>query len=263
MTVVFVFILGLFIGSFLNVVIYRLHRAESFIKGFSKCLFCGHRLYAKDLVPIFSFLFLRGRCRYCRRSISWQYFSVELVTGLSFALIFWHIFGLWDLNIWWNNITLILGAQLLIWWIFVAFLIIIFVYDLRYYLILDKVSLPAIVLVFIANLFLGHSWLTLLIAALIGGGFFLAQFVLSQGKWIGGGDIRLGFLMGMILGWPHILTGLFLAYIFGSVIGLCLIAMSKKKFSSKVPFGTFLTLATFIALLYGDVLLNWYLTLWR
>jgi prepilin signal peptidase PulO-like enzyme (type II secretory pathway) len=188
---------------------------------------------------------------------------MELATGFSFALIFWQIFGLWDLNIWWQNITWILGAQLLIWWIFAAFLIIIFVYDLRYYLILDKVSLPAIILAFIANLFLGHSWLNLLIAALLAGGFFLAQFVFSQGKWIGGGDIRLGLLMGMMLGWPHILTGLFLAYVLGAIVGLFLIAIGKKTLSSKVPFGTFLTLAILVTLLYGDILLHWYLNLWR
>ena len=92
MIVVFVFIFGLFVGSFINVVVYRLHRQESFVKGFSKCLFCNHRLYSKDLVPLFSYLFLKGRCRYCRQRFSHQYPLVELFTGLSFSLIFIKLF---------------------------------------------------------------------------------------------------------------------------------------------------------------------------
>ena len=254
MLVAFVFILGLLVGSFLNVVIFRLHRGESFISGNSKCLFCSHKLKARDLVPLFSYLFLKGRCRHCKHKFSAQYFLVEIATALSFVLIYINIFpnldilsGSW-LDIW----------QLFVWFTMVSWLIIIFVYDLRHYLILDIVVIPAIVLALIFNFVLGFNILHLLLAALVGGGFFLFQFLISKGKWIGGGDIRLGVFMGVLLGWPHILTALFLAYILGSVISIILLTTNKKHLTDKVPFGTFLTLATIITMLYGDWLVAWY-----
>ena len=97
---------------------------------------------------------------------------------------------------------------------------------------------------------------------LVGGGFFLAQFVLSKGKWIGGGDIRLGLLMGAILGWTGVLLGLFVAYMLGGVFASILLLSKKKHLGDKLPFGTFLTIATFIVLLYGDILFKWYISLW-
>lgn len=257
MIVAFVFILGLFIGSFLNVVILRLHRQESFVKGPSKCLFCGHRLYPKDLVPLFSYLFQKGRCRYCSQRFSHQYPLVEFFTGLSFVLVFWKVVPSLDIY----QMTSLQFLHLLDWWTLVSFLIIIFVYDFKYYLILDKVVLPAIVIAFLANIVLGFSIFNLVFAAVIGGGFFLLQFVISKGKWIGGGDIRLGVLMGVILGWPHILTALFISYILGSLFSIFLIIFGRKDWGDKIPFGTFLSLGTFVSMLWGPSLVKWYFSL--
>ena len=272
MLLAFVFILGLFVGSFLNVVVYRLHREESFVKGFSKCLFCGHRLYPKDLVPLVSFLYLRGKCRYCRHKIAKQYFLMELATAFGFTLIALALWKSVDSQIILANISPlrlsfsvasnILIFQTLVWWIFFSFLLIIFVYDLRYYLILDSVTIPAMILALCFNLFLGFSWQSLLIGALVGGGFFFLQFIVSGGKWIGGGDIRLGLLMGFILGWPQVLTALFVAYLLGSLFAICLLLCGKKHWGDKLPFGTFLSLATVIVMLYGDILVKWYWSLW-
>lgn len=257
MIVVIIFILGLLVGSFLNVVIYRIHRGETFIKGFSKCLFCGHRLYAKDLIPLFSYVFLKGKCRYCKQRFSQQYFLVEFSTALAFVLILLKLLPSLHLV----DLSAVLFLHILYWFVIVAFLIVIFVYDLKYYLILDKVIVPAIIFSLVCSFFLGHNVLHLLLAALLGGGFFLLQFVVSKGKWIGGGDIRLGFLMGIILGWPNILTGLFIAYLSGSIISLSLLYFGKKSWKDQVPFGTFLTFATFITMLYGDILVDFYLSL--
>ncbi len=257
MIIAFIFILGLFIGSFLNVVIYRLHRGEKFITGRSKCLFCGHKLYTKDLVPLFSFLLLKGRCRYCKQSFSKQYFLVEFITGIVFSLIFLVTFP----NQSFLNFESLVLFQMIAWWIIACFLIIIFIYDAKYYLILDKVSVPAIFLALIFNLILGANILSLLFAGFLAGGFFLLQYSLSKGKWVGGGDIRLGFLMGVILGWPQILTALFIAYVLGSIISIILLISRQKHWSDKIPFGTFLSLATIITMLYGEVLVNWYLSL--
>ncbi|PIT90318.1 MAG: prepilin peptidase, partial [Candidatus Komeilibacteria bacterium CG10_big_fil_rev_8_21_14_0_10_41_13] len=144
--------------------------------------------------------------------------------------------------------------------VFACFLIIIFIYDLKYYLILDKVSLPAFTIALILNVLLGYNVGNLLLASVIIGGFFGLQFIISQGKWIGGGDIRLGLVMGAMLGWPLALVALFLAYILGAVFGLILIISRRKDWQSQLPFGTFLTAATLIALLWGHEILSWYLT---
>jgi len=163
--------------------------------------------------------------------------------------------------------------MILFYFIAISFLIIIFVYDLKYYLIPDKISISAIVTIFILqgilimfnNNFNFSLLLTpyslLLFSAIIISGFFALQFLISKGKWIGGGDIRLGFLMGIILGWPMGLVALFLSYILGSLYAIPAVAFGKKKMKSQIPFGTFLTASTLIAMLWGERILNWYLSL--
>ncbi len=237
-------ILGLVVGSFLNAVIYRLHKKVSFLRGRSYCPWCKHDLSAKDLIPLISFLLLKGKCRYCQKKISWQYPLVEFATLVVFLLLFWQ-FGL--------------TLEFFVYLIYACILMIIFVYDLRYYLILDKVSLPGIGIAVLLSFFiLNISILNIIYGILIGGGFFLLQFYISKGKWIGGGDIRLGILMGAMLGFPSILVALFVAYVLGSVIGIFLIIRKKKKWGSQVPFGTFLSLATLLAFFFGEYVIEYY-----
>ena len=242
----FVFIFGLAIGSFLNVVIYWLDKKKSFLKGRSACPYCRQKIAWYDNVPLLSFLLLGGRCRHCRKNISRQYPLVELATGAIFVLLF-RRFGL--------------SPQFSVFLLFSCFLLVIFVYDLKHYLILDKVVIPAMVLAFFASWYLGLGLGNMISGALIGGGFFGLQFFLSQGKWVGDGDIRLGALMGLMLGWQLLLVALFLAYLIGAVFGLILIALNKKQMSSPIPFGPFLAFATFIVFIYGRALLEWYLNL--
>jgi len=252
---IFIFIFGLIIGSFLNAVIWRLYKEESILtKTRSYCIKCRHKLGIRDLVPLFSFVFLRGKCRFCRKKISWQYPLVELTTGILFLLIF---IKYWSgcLTDWQVSLQIISG------WVFISFLIVIFVYDLKYYLILDKITVPAMILAVILNLILGIVWWKLLLAAIIGGGLFWFQYVISKGKWVGGGDIRLGILMGLMLAWPQIITALFFAYVTGAIIGVGLILSKRKTMKSAVPMGTFLTIGTVIALLYGEQILDWYVRL--
>lgn len=241
-----ILIFGLLIGSFLNVVIFRLEAKKSFLFGRSICPSCQKTIGWYDNIPLISFLVLAGRCRHCQKKISWQYPLVEFFTALIFSCLYWH-FGL--------------SLKFFVLAIISCFLLIIFVYDLKYYLILDRVAVPAIVIAFLANLYFGLGFWNLIFGAMIGGGFFALQFFVSRGKWVGDGDIRLGILMGFILGWKYLLVALFLAYIIGAICGLVLIAIDKKKMSSAVPFGPFLVLATFITIIYGRDLLNWYLNL--
>ncbi|MFH0873482.1 MAG: prepilin peptidase [Candidatus Komeilibacteria bacterium] len=251
MMYVVIFLFGLIFGSFLNAVIYRLHVGESWVHGRSKCVKCKKVLGTWDLIPILSWLYLRGRCRYCQKKISWQYPLVELATAVAFVAAY-SVAGV-ELGLaqaWLQAVT---------WMIYALFLIIIFVFDWKYYLILDAVIYPAAVMAFILNLFLGVSWSSMLLAAIIGAGFFWLQYILSRGTWIGAGDIRLGGLMGLMLGWPGILVALFIAYVVGSIVGIILIIAGRKKWGQQIPFGTFLSLATFVILLYGQPILQWYL----
>ena len=237
-----VFLLGLVVGSFLNCVIYRMEKGESFLLGRSHCPYCNHKLGLLDLIPIVSFLFLRGKCRYCQEKISLQYPLVELLTGFIFLLIFYFQFSL---------------VQFFFLLAISALLIIVFVYDLKHYLIPDKVVYSAIVLTFIYLIFstfrLDHLWSALALA-----GFFLAIVLISREKWMGMGDVKLGFLMGLLLGWPDVIAALFLAVFIGAIIGIGLIIMGKKGMKSEVPFGPFLVTGTFIALFWADELINWY-----
>jgi len=242
------FLLGISFGSFLNAWEWRIHSEKSISNGRSKCPTCDKTLKWYDNIPIVSFIFLRGKCWHCKKDISWQYPAVELVTGISFIFVGW--FHQFD--------PLLIFRDCAIFFL----LLFTFVYDFKYQLILDRMTLaPAGILFAISLLFGWHQWTSMLLGAVIGGGFFLAQFVLSKGKWIGGGDIRLGVFMGVILGWQLTLLALFLAYILGATVGVGLIASKKKKLASKVPFGTYLTIATFVAMFWGPKIISWYLGL--
>lgn len=265
MLVIIVIILGLIVGSLLNAVIYRLRSGDKLVFCRSKCVHCQHSLGIRDLIPILSFILLKGRCRYCQKPISWQYPLVEFFTAIIFILGYFRFLHPYLSK---NSLSPIWSAEMLeqmpaflIFLVFSSFLIIIFVYDLKYYLILDKVTLPALVLAFVANyLLLGFTLGNLFFASVIIAGFFLLQFIISKGKWIGGGDICLGLVMGVMLGWPNALVALFLAYLLGALVSIILLVSKQKRWGDQLPFGTFLSLATVITLLYGEAILKWYLT---
>jgi len=240
------FIFGLIVGSFLNSVIYRLEQGQGFVKGRSFCPNCKYQLSWQDLIPVFSFLLLRGKCRYCQKSISWQYPLVELSTGLIFLLIYNLQFTIYN-------------------FIIAPFLIIIFVYDLKHYIIPDKIIYPAIAIVFVYDLLKSNfQWKSdFLLSALGAAGFFLAIVLISRGKGMGIGDIKLAFLMGLFLGWPNIIAALFSAIFLGAIMGIALIISGKKTLRSEVPFGPFLTAGTFLALFWGGKIINFYLNLFQ
>jgi len=246
-TVAIIFIFGLIIGSFINALVYRLESGDSIVRGRSKCPHCQRQLKAGDLIPVLSFFLLLGRCRYCRGKISWQYPIVELLTALLFVVAFCCHGYSW----------LLLARD----FIAIAALVAIFVSDFLYMTIPDEVALPALVAIFLLNYAAGFSVFPLVMAAAIGGGFFGLQFLLSRGKWIGGGDLRLGVLMGVLLGWPGILLALFFAYIFGAIIASVLLLLKKVTPKTQMPFGVFLAPATLVVMFFGESIINWYLNL--
>ncbi len=264
----FVFVFGLIIGSFLNCLIWRLHQKESLMNR-SYCPKCKKQINWYDNIPVLSFILLKGKCRHCRQPISWQYPTVELITGLLFVVAFMQNFEFRIFNFESIFNYLIINdsikiqnsksiIQLFRDWFIISVMIVVFIYDLRWYEILDKVTIPACLAVLAMNLLLGFSLWNLLISGIIGGGFFLIQFLISQGKWIGGGDIRLGLLMGLALGWPVVILAIIISYFIGSVVGVGLILTGKKKWGSEVPLGVFLAAGTIISLFWHTRILDWY-----
>ena len=252
LTFLLVFIFGLAIGSFLNCVIYRLESSRSFLKGRSFCPRCKHVLAWYDLVPLISYLMLAGRCRYCKKTISTQYPLVELATAFLFVATF---------NF--DHIT-----RTIYLFIALSLFVIIFVFDLKHYIIPDKIVLPAIAISLVYNIFLlvtgditSRIFLNFIYAGFFPALFFFLLFFLSKGKWMGFGDVKLAFFMGLFLGVPKILVALFLAFMFGGIIGLGFVTFGNKTIKSEVPFGPFLISGTILALFFGTRLVNWYLSL--
>lgn len=253
---IFVVALGLFVGSFLNVVIYRLKINKSVVRGRSFCPLCKHSLRLIDLIPLFSFIIQRGRCRYCAKKISWQYPLVELAT----AAVFWLVF----LKLSSSNINFdegeLLGALFAGYLVFAATLIVIFTYDLKYYLIPDRIVVPGTILALIFSLINPNvEWWEALLGSVMVSGFFALIILITRGKGMGWGDAKLGLLLGALLGWQVSLLTLLIAFVGGSLVGIGLILAKKKGWKSQVPFGTFLTVATFIGMLWGQEILQWYL----
>ncbi|HUS60072.1 MAG TPA: prepilin peptidase [Nevskiaceae bacterium] len=235
----FIFIFGLCVGSFLNVVVYRLNHNLSPFRGRSVCPKCKHKLAWHDNIPLFSFILLRGKCRYCHSPISWQYPLVELAAGILTVVVY--------------QLSVDLIFNLLITYVLIA----IFVSDLRYMTIPDKVVYPAIFLSLVYSLFGLHDS-KFILSGLGAAGFFLILVLITRSRGMGVGDVKLAGLMGLLLGWPRIVVALFLAFLTGSVVGVILILLGKKRFGEHIPFGPFLAGGTWVALFWGWVIWQWY-----
>lgn len=270
MTILIFFLFGLIIGSFLNVVVYRLRIAESFVSGRSHCPHCKTTISWYDNIPVVSFILLKFRCRNCQAKISWQYPLVEIFTGLLFAFIGYQFFNLNDLATL-PTVIYYLGI--------VSFLMIIFVYDALYLEIPSLALWPAVVFVLAFNLF--FDWTRLgggiggqggigilessiysgILGAVIAFAFFFSLSAFSKEKWMGMGDAYLVILLGLIVGWPEILLALMLSFTSGAVVGLALIAFKKKEMKSQLPFAPFLVLGTLVAMFWYEPIVEWYLGL--
>lgn len=243
-----ILLLGSCVGSFLNCYIYRLEKGLT-IKGRSFCPNCKKTLNWQDLFPIFSYLFLKGKCRYCKDKIAIQYILVEIFTAIVFLMTF--IINLQQKGI----IAGVFAFYIL------SVLIILFVYDLKHFIIPDKVLLPAIgitILYRIINFELS-LFLNFIIAGILLSGFFFIIFLITKGRGIGFGDVKLAILMGLLLGIKSVLVASFIAFLAGAFLGVFLMVFKKKGFKTEVPFAPFLIGGTFLAIWYGPKIANWYL----
>lgn len=247
-------ILGLLVGSFLNVVILRLHAGKQFVKGRSECTHCKHQLGVKELIPVLSWLVQRGKCRHCKKPISIQYPLVELVTAILFVLSYTQF-----------NFATAADIIMFVMWLYIlSSMVVLAVYDLRWYLLPDKVLLPLIVpaiAMALAGAITGNSFQPIIgavLAALLFGGFFYSLAAVSNGKWMGGGDIKLAFVMGLLLGLQKTAVAMFIAFNSAAIVGLLLIVLRMRKRKDYIPFGPFLIVGTIIAYLYGSDIIHWY-----
>lgn len=261
MLAVILFCLGAIFGSFAGALVYRLKNKKDWVKARSQCETCFHTLSALDLVPIISWLWLRGRCRYCGQKIAGSNLLVEVVLGIVFAAsyIFWPqtLAGeQWILFITWLAGAVGLAALAL--------------YDLKWMLLPNHILYPTFFIVLggrlgyilFASSDKAHSFWLLALSLLVASGIFWLIYVVSRGKLIGYGDVRLGLILGTLLASPaKSLLMIFLASVLGTIVVLPSLAMGQKSLSAKLPFGPFLILATAVALLFGEHMINWYLGL--
>ncbi len=274
MIILFVAIVGLCLGSFINALAWRLSqqiddegepmklsaknaKELSIAHGRSMCPHCKHTLAWYDLIPVLSWVSLGGKCRYCKASISVQYPAVELLTSVLFVISYvsWP-YGLEEL---WMKIGLA-------WWLIALVgLVALALYDLKYMLLPDRILLPLIYAagaVLLLQIFLGRPLATIsnvVLSILIAAGIFWVLFQMSKGAWIGGGDVKLGILAGMLLARPALaFLYLFVASVLGLVVSVPLMARKKISKETRVPFGPFLIASLIIVMLWGPSIVDWY-----
>lgn len=242
----FVFLFSVAMGSFLNVVVIRLNNDENPLKGRSLCPKCRHQLSWKENIPLLSFVWLRGRCRWCHSPISWQYPLVELAAGLLGGLIFWQM------------LSRGLGFGMAVYAVLAGLALLgIFVSDLVYQTIPDQLSYFAGGLALI-RLLVAKDW-PFLVAGLAAGGFFLFLHLITRGKGMALGDVKLAVALGWLLGGWRTVIALYVAFLTGAVVGVALIFLKKKRFGQVIPFGPFLIWGIAVAAGEGDRLLTAYL----
>ncbi len=236
-----VFIYGLLIGSFLNVVIYRLPENKSIVFPGSHCFNCNTRLKVVDLIPVLSWVFTKGKCRYCGEKVSWQYPLVELITAILFLLLFLN-FGF--------------SVRFFILLLLISVLIVCSVIDLKYKIIPNKITYPSIIIALILSFILNHiTFISSFIGILIPGGLLLL-LALLYGKGLGMGDVKLVAVIGAVLGWQFTLLGIFIGSFFGAIIGITLMITGVIDRRTRIPFGPLISIGIIISIFYGHDLLN-------
>lgn len=253
--IIIFFISGLIVGSFLNVVIYRLNLAESLL-GRSHCPKCQQKISWYDNIPLLSFILLYAKCRHCKESISWQYPMVELATGIIFAETAYVFLANGRLENWVETIFYLgLFSALLVIFVFdlkhleipMPVLWLALVWTVVFLLILDGLAFIPGQDILASRIFSGN------LAGLLAFGFFFALSFGSKEKWMGMGDAYLALLIGLALGWPQSFLALLLAFLLGSLIGIGLVLLKKKTLKSQIPFGPFLVSGAIIAVLFFDL----------
>jgi leader peptidase (prepilin peptidase) / N-methyltransferase len=241
-------ILGLCVGSFLNVCIHRLPRHESLVRPPSRCPKCGRQLSWFDNIPVLSWLALRGRCRRCGAGIAFRYPLVEIVTA-----------ALWILIAWTTPPGALLASRLVL----ATGLIVLFMIDLEHHILPNVITLPGIAVGFLFSLFAPPGPIASLLGIALGAGILYAiaagYFLLRGEEGMGMGDVKMLAMLGAFLGWRAVLLTLVLSSFAGAIVGVLLMAGSRRNLQYALPFGTFLAMGALVAMLSGNAIIDWYL----
>jgi leader peptidase (prepilin peptidase) / N-methyltransferase len=244
-------LLGLAVGSFLNVCIHRIPRGESLTLPPSRCPACEYRLRWFDNIPVASYAALGGRCRKCRTRISIRYPLVELAT-MALFVIHGEAFG-------WSAV---LVPRLL----FACAMVVLFAIDLEHHLLPNVITLPGIAVGLISSAVLPPGLVNALLGVALGGGVLWligeAYYRYAGQEGMGGGDVKMLAMIGAFLGWKLVLVTLVLSSVVGSIVGLCVIVLKRGGMKYALPFGTFLALGALVASLAGDRIVSWYVGLY-
>jgi len=264
--VLFLFIFGLVIGSFLNVVILRTLQEESPLEGRSRCDECRRQINWYDNIPLLSYIVLGGKCRYCKKPIDITHPVVEFMTGALF--VWWYLGGFFFFQFFKLSNQPFQVIQPVFWLVVGIILLIILVTDLISFIIPDYAVLALFFLSYfyrVALVAFGimqvQDFALSLVGSLVVTAFFFSLWYFTKGKGMGFGDVKFCLPMGLLLGWPNIFVGMFLAFVIGAVVGIVVVVWKKSSLKAKIPFGPFLVLGTVITLMYGDGILQWYLGL--
>lgn len=238
------FLYGIVIGSFLNVCIYRIPKKESIVTVGSHCMSCNHELKWYDLFPLFSFLFLRGKCRYCGVKLSPQYPIIEAVNGVLYVIVI---------------ACMGLSLQSVMSCLFVSALLTLSVIDFRTMEIPVSINAFILALGIISTIVDYKNWISHVAGFFAVSVFLLVCLFITRGRGIGGGDIKLMAVAGLFVGWANIVLGLVIGCVVGAIIQCIIIAVTKKK--DRFAFGPYLSVGIFLAMLLGDLFWDWYLGL--
>ena len=243
---IFIFVLGLLFGSFFNVCIYRIPKEESIISPPSHCTKCNTRLKALDLVPVFSYLFLGRKCRYCGEKISSRYALVEVATALIFTALYLK-FGL--------------TFEFFKFVVMCSFIIIIGLIDYDTTDVYAVTTWPGIIcglLFIVVGYFLDKPFMDGLYGGLLGGGVIGAIFLLTRGRGMGSGDIEICALAGLYLGLNSSIIMLFFSFVIGGIVGIILMITREKSGKDAIPFGPYIALGALVAVFFGEQIFRWY-----
>ena len=248
-----IFLFGLCIGSFMNVCIFRLPSSKSIVHPRSMCPHCGSMIKFYDNIPILSYIWLKRKCRNCHAPIPFRYPLVELLSGF-FALCVYLKYGL--------------TLEALIYYVFIAALLVITFIDLDHQIIPDRITLPGIPLFFMASFAIPSiGYKDAILGFLAGGGSLFAvawgYHLLTKREGMGGGDIKLLAMIGTLVGWQGVLFTIFVASAVGTFAGILSMIGKSKKGKLLIPFGPFLSIGAITYIFYGPALINWYLNLFK
>jgi prepilin signal peptidase PulO-like enzyme (type II secretory pathway) len=297
-TAVIIFILGAAIGSFINVLVERTSRGES-LKGRSYCESCKKTLSPFELIPLLSYIIQKGKCKNCSAKLSPQYFIIELITALLFVLVYYLVTTNYFVSLDYLHNSLHITEfgpiiPLIYYLTITSAMIALFMSDLKYGMLYDKITIPIIIFVIVYKIVVISFYSATMYKnlesnefgkALISAGFveskakaatntflytaagsigialfFLTLIIVTKGRGMGGGDLKLGFLIGLITGWPNMTMSLFLGFLTGAFISCILLLTKRKGIRQTIPFGPFLIAACFITMFFGDTLFGWYTT---